>query len=202
MKFCIIIFTTITLTLIISSCTNLLAPIAISKNIMYTIDEENPIKSCIIYKYNNTIQIMSMNAAPPFDSNKMYYMRETNQLEYYAHHYFINSPNKIIEKLMVQTLTNRCIYQNVLNADNTALAELRLETGLLFLQQNKLNNNTSQIKLVIKANLINNSDNQVLKSKIFIEQTTQALSPQGFILGSNQVTNNFLNQLEQWLDNK
>jgi cholesterol transport system auxiliary component len=183
----------------LSSC-SIFTPVSLDKVYTYQIGTDAISKNGNICSSNNgkSLQITRMRADSPFDNNRMAYSMAQYQIETYATHKWTTAPAIMLSTAMQQSLAKSCIYTSVVNSDFMSNANYRLDTQLLTLQQN-ITGNSSTVDLTIQAQLVDNTTNQVVKSKVFTENIVESANPQGFADGANQANNSFLAELTSWL---
>ena len=185
--------------LFISSCGTLdpVANIPIRKFELNSSSDINIQNTC---NNNNQIalQIMPVRVNSPYDSTKMFYSKSQYELANYSYNQWITLPQNMFTQLIEHKIMSSCLYSNVLGSGFLAPANYRLSTQLIELKQT-INSKPSTISLIMNVQLINNVQNKVIKSKIFVEKTDNKDSPEGFVGGANEVTHQFLENLVQWL---
>lgn len=144
------------------------------------------------------IQITRMKADEPYDLTSMFYSKAEYQLSNYSRNEWVAAPSIMITKALQEKLLQSCHYSNVVSADFMTSARYRLNSQLIELKQN-INGIAATMNLAILVQLVNNSTNQVVKSKTFIEKVSVGANPYGYVIGTNQAVEEFLNDVVSWL---
>lgn len=145
------------------------------------------------------IQIARVQVVAPFDNRNMLYSVAKYQLDSYATHRWITPVDAMLTQAIEEKLIGSCIFANVVNADFMTTAKYRLNSQLLNLTQNITSNSSATLNFSILVQLVDNTSNQVIKSKVFVLKANVAPSPQGYVYGTNRVIGEFLDQLVSWL---
>ena len=107
-------------------------------------------------------------AAPGFDSARMVYLRQPQQLETFALHEWVDTPARMLAPLLVRSLQASGAFGAVLLAPTTGSGSWRLETELIRLQQD-FTQAPSQVRLTLRAVLVDSSSRQVIAWREFDE---------------------------------
>lgn len=156
------------------------------------------------------LQVSSVKADNPYDTNKMFYSKSQYQLTSYNYTQWVGDLGTMLTQEIQERLLQSCLYSNVVNADFMTNAQYRLNTQLLELKQimpdnlnsltwSQQNKNIARIHLVVVAQLVDNSSNKVVKSKSFVEDLNVTPDAHGYVMGSNAVVKMFLDDLATWL---
>lgn len=131
-------------------------------------------------------------AAPGFDSARMLYLRQPQQLEAFALHEWVDTPARMLAPLLVRALQGGGSFSAVLLAPTTASGAWRLETELIRLQQD-FNTRPSQVRLTLRAVLVDSGNRQVIGWREFDETVTAATDdPAGGAAAAHQATQRVL----------
>ena len=112
-------------------------------------------------------------AAPGFDSPRLVYLRQPQQLEAFALHEWVDTPARMLAPLLVRSLQASGAFSAVLLAPTTGSGSWRLETELIRLQQD-FTAQPSQVRLTLRAVLLDSSTRQVIAWREFDETVPAA----------------------------
>ena len=131
-------------------------------------------------------------AAPGFDSARMVYLRQPQQLEAFAFHEWVDTPARMLVPLLVRTLQASGGFSAVLQAPSVASGTWRLETELIRLQQD-FSSAPSQVRLTLRAVLLDTASRQVIAWREFDETVPAATDdPAGGAAAAHQATQRVL----------
>ncbi len=137
-------------------------------------------------------------AAPGFDTARMMYMRQPNRLEYFAYSEWVDTPARMLAPLMVAALDASAGFGAVVQAPSLVSGGLQLETQLLRLQQ-EFAGGPSQLRLTLRAQLIDAANRRVLATRDF-EHTVPSTSEDaaGGAAAAQVAVNAVLAELALW----
>lgn len=159
-----------------------------------------PKKIFSICKKKKSLFIYSTTNSPLYDSNKMIYIKNNNQLGYYSRHAWAIAPAAMINKEMIKSIQQSQLYKNVIIAPFSGLIDQRLSSQLLDFQQNWLNNKESVFQISLAVQLISAQNNQIIASKIFTANIPVFPStPEGGANAANIALMKVLSQLNIFL---
>jgi len=146
-----------------------------------------------------TLIISPPHAAAGFDSQRIVYVRQAHQLEYFAHSEWVNPPARMLGPLLVLAGQQTRTFGAVVLASGTAAGDLRLNTDILRLQHN-FQGSPSRVQFTLRAYLTDEKTRRVLAWKEFsAEAAATSDTPQGGVLAANQVVQDVLAQVAQFL---
>jgi cholesterol transport system auxiliary component len=134
-------------------------------------------------------------AAPGYDTVRMLYRRQPQQLEAFAFHEWVEPPARLLAPLMLRALQATGAFRVVLLAPTSGAGDLRLETELLRLHQD-FSVQPSVLRLTLRAVLIDSATRRVLASQVF--DATAAASrddPLAGVAAAQQATQRLLGEL-------
>ena len=132
-------------------------------------------------------------AAPGFDSARMVYLRQPQQLDAFALHEWVDTPARMLAPLLVRSLQASGAFSAVLLAPTTGSGTWRLETELIRLQQDFTTPRPSQVRLTLRAVLVDSSSRQVIAWREFDETVAAATDdPAGGAAAAHQATQRVL----------
>jgi cholesterol transport system auxiliary component len=131
-----------------------------------------------------TLIVSPPHAAAGFDSQRIVYMRKADQLEYFAHNQWVDTPARMLTPLIVAAIESSGAFRAVVNTPSPAAGEMRLDTEVLRLQQD-FTSTPSQVRFALRAYLVESATRQVIASRQF-EATVPAASedPHGGVVAA------------------
>jgi cholesterol transport system auxiliary component len=134
-------------------------------------------------------------AAAGFDSQRIIYVRQPHKLEYFAHNEWVDPPARMISSIIVGALEQSGVFRAVVSSPGSASGELRLETEVLFLQQ-EFTSTPSRVRFVLRAYLAEDNTRRVVATRD-IEAVVPAPSddPYGGVQAANAAVQNVIGQL-------
>ena len=187
--------------ILLSSC-SILSPVVTPEVKEYQITATNTDEiSCKTESNAPILQVSPVRVFMPFDSRGMYYSVAQFQLSSYSLSKWASTPSEMFNQAILQKLQKSCVYSDVSSSDFMVTAKYRLASQVMDFKQ-VIINGSSNMNLKVYVQLIDNTNNTVIKNKTFIETTNTDSSPAGYINGANEVTNSFTNDLVTWLSTK
>jgi cholesterol transport system auxiliary component len=113
-----------------------------------------------------TLIVATPHAAAGFDSRRMMYLRRGDELEYFAHNEWIDTPARMLAPLIVAAVEARGAYRAVVLTPSPATGQVRLETEILRLQQEFLGA-PSRVRFTLRAQLVESGTRRVVASREF-----------------------------------
>lgn len=142
-----------------------------------------------------TLIVSSPHAAAGFDSQRIMYLRQANQLEYFAHNEWIDTPARMLAPLIVAAVESSGTFHAVVQTPSPAGGEMRLDTEILRLQHEFLSV-PSRVRFTLRAYLVESATRRVIASREF-EAAVPAASndPHGGVLAANRAVRTVLEEL-------
>jgi cholesterol transport system auxiliary component len=138
-------------------------------------------------------------AAAGYDSAEMVYVRQAHQLEHFAHHRWADAPARMLEPLLVDSAAASGLFRTVISGRGRAGIELRLDTELVLLRQEFLQQ-PSRVRLVLRAHLLETRSGSPVASRRFeVEEPAPADTPYGGVLAANRAVARLLHELQGFL---
>jgi cholesterol transport system auxiliary component len=145
-----------------------------------------------------TLIVNPPHAASGFDSQRIIYVRETHQLEYYAHSEWADTPARMLAPLVVAALENSGTFRAVVLTPSTAAGELRLDTEIIRLQH-ELGNQPGRVRFTLRAYVVDDATRRVLAWREFDETVASASNdPYGSIVAANRAVQAALAKLSDF----
>ena len=183
-----------------SGCSSL-RPTAVAQPYFYSLDagrSEAPASAPKPAPTAPTLLINPTRSASGFSSQRIVYVREAHQLEYYAHSEWIDSPARMLAPLIVDAVGNGGAFRAVVTTPSAADGDLRLDTEIMRLQH-ELTGRPGGVRFTLRATLVDNTTRDVLAWREFDEHVAAASeTPYGGVLAANQAVQTVLEQLAAW----
>lgn len=142
-----------------------------------------------------TLIVNPPRAVSGFDSPHIIYVRESHQLEYYAHNEWIDTPARMLAPLIIAAVEKSGAFRAVVLTPSAAVGNLRLDTEIMRLQH-ELGSQPSRVRFTLRAYLVDNTTREVLAWREFDETaTTLSENPSGVVVAANRAVQSVLNQL-------
>lgn len=142
-----------------------------------------------------TLVITPPRAASGFDSQRIIYLRQTHQLEYFAHNQWIDTPARMLAPLLVAAIEPTGRFDAVLLSTTGASGDLRLDTEILTLQQD-FSSSPSEVQFTLRAYLIDSTTRRVLARRdLMATVAAPSDDPYGGVVAANAAVHAVLEQL-------
>ncbi len=146
-----------------------------------------------------TLTISPVHAAAGYDSQRIIYVRESHKLEYFSHSEWVEAPTRMLGPLLVASIEHTGAFRAVVLTPASASGELRLDTEIVRLQQ-EFAAGPSVVHFTLRAYLVDEKTRKVVVWREFDGSVPAASDdPKGGVVAANQVVNNVLNDLGQFL---
>ena len=144
------------------------------------------------------LEVSAPRARPGFDTPLMAYTQRPNALEYFARNRWADTPARMLAPLIAQALERSSGFRAVVQAPSIAVADLRLDTELVRLQQD-FGARPSRILFTLRAQLIDGGTRRVLATAEF-DETEAATSddPYGGVTAANRALGRLLERLAEF----
>lgn len=149
-----------------------------------------------------TLLVSMPQAAPGFDTPAQVYIRTPSRLEYYSKSQWVASPARMLLPLLISRLEATGQFKAILSAVTSSpiISEWRLDTEIIRLQQEFLTE-PSQVRLVLRAQLLDLVARQVLATQTFeITKSAPSQDAEGGLLATNQVVAQLLKKIAEWVE--
>jgi len=138
-------------------------------------------------------------STPGYDSSDMAYMRTAHEIEYFAHHRWVDAPARMLEPLLLRAAEQTGLFRNVVEAGHGAATDLRLDSKLIHLRQ-ACRLNPSQLQLAMRVTLTDVADARIIASRIFdVSEAIEARSPYAGVQAANRAVARLLSELQGFL---
>ena len=142
-----------------------------------------------------TLIVTPPHADAGFDSQRIMYLRQANQLEYFAHNEWIDTPARMLAPLIVAAVEASGAFRAVVQTPSPAAGEIRLDTEILRLQHEFLGA-PSRVRFTLRAYLVDSATRRVIASREF-EATVASASedPYGGVVAAASAVRTVLEKL-------
>lgn len=146
-----------------------------------------------------TLVVNPPRAAAGFDSQRIIFVRDDHQLEYFARSEWVDLPARMLGPLLVSTLEKTGAFGAVVLTPASASGELRLDTEIIRLQHN-FQTRPSRAQFTLRAYLLDDKTRRVFAWKEFHgEAPATSETPVGGVAAANVAVQDVLAQLAQFL---
>lgn len=146
-----------------------------------------------------TLLITKPVASPGYQTANMVYVMIPYKLKFYATNRWVAPPAQMILPLMAQRLRQTGYFHAVVSAPYSGIANVRLDSRLLTLQQEFLRP-ISRVHLVIEASLISNATNKVIANRRFqVYVNAPQNNPYSGVLATNRAVALIDNQIAKFV---
>jgi cholesterol transport system auxiliary component len=113
-----------------------------------------------------TLIVSPPHAAAGFDSHRIMYLRRADQLEYFAHSEWIDTPARMLAPRIVAAVESSGAFRAVVQTPSPAAGEMRLDTEILRLQHEFLSA-PSRVRFTLRAYLVESVTRRVIATREF-----------------------------------
>lgn len=179
---------------LVSAC----SPVRMPTQNSYTIDSINA--DTVHARYTNkTVLVTTPIAAPAFATSKMAYVKKSFQVQYFAENRWVAQPAHLLTPLMVASLQQTNHFKNVVGSPFTGHTDYRIDSQIITLQQNFIDN-PSEVELSVRVNIVNNTTQQLIASKtINTIATAPQNDPYSGVIATNRAVADMLGQMSAFV---
>lgn len=142
-----------------------------------------------------TLIVSPPHAAAGFDNRRIMYIRHADQLEYFAHNEWIDTPARMLAPLIVAAVERSGAFRAVVQTPSPAAGEMRLDIEILRLQHEFLST-PSQVRFTLRAYLVERVTRRVIASREFDAVVPAASEdPYGGVVAANRAVQTVLENL-------
>lgn len=142
-----------------------------------------------------TLVISLPRAAAGYDSQRMIYLRQPYELQYFAHSQWVDTPARMLQPLIAAAVERSGKFRAVVPMPASVSGDFRLETELLRLQQDFLSR-PSRVHLSLRATLTDMTTRRVVAWRQFDVVVPAATDdPYGGVVAANRAVGEVLEQL-------
>ncbi len=142
-----------------------------------------------------SLLIAPTRAAAGFDSQRIIYMRQDHQFEYFARSEWVDTPARMLGGLLVNEMSNNGSFRSAAMAAGGAAGDLRLVTDIIRLQH-EFYSRPSQLHFTLRATLLDERTQRVLAWREFDARVAAASDdPYGGVIAANQAVHQVLRKV-------
>ncbi|MBN4073860.1 membrane integrity-associated transporter subunit PqiC [bacterium AH-315-E07] len=147
-----------------------------------------------------TLTVSAMRAAPGFVTPRIAYVQKKYQLDYFAHHQWVDTPANMLTTIVTQALEGSHLFHAVVESPAAITTDLRLDSELLHLQQ-VFNDGASIVQLQLRVLLIDQVSRGVVASDVFsFSESALESTPYGGVVAANRVVTRLAPELVSFID--
>jgi cholesterol transport system auxiliary component len=151
------------------------------------------------YRALPAVILTSPRAAAGFDSQRIIFVRNDHQLEYFAHSEWVDTPARMLGPLLAAALEKTGVFGAVVLTPTSASADWRLDTEIIRLQHD-FRTTPSRVQFTLRAYLLDERARSVIAWREFHgEAVSGTESPKGGVAAANQAVQSVLKQLAEFL---
>ncbi len=183
------------LSLLLSSC-SIFSPVNTPKIDTYEI---NTIPSVPVSRSSHsTIAVMQPESSAIYNTTEIAYTIAAYQVAYFARSRWIDTPPRMLQQLMIQTLQNTHHFKAVMFPTFTGHIDYVLSSQLVKLEQD-FSVNPSLVKMIVRAQLLDAKTSRVLAVKqISVVVPAPQNTPYGGVMAANQAAADIVRQIAQF----
>lgn len=135
---------------------------------------------------------------PGFDTQRMVFLKRRYELEYYSVNQWADTPARMLAPLLVETLSRRGGWRDVMLMPASIRGDYRLDTSSLVLQQEFLQQ-PSRVRLAARMQLINLKESRILGTRTLeVVEDTPSDDAYGGVLAANRAVAKWLDHVRTW----
>lgn len=182
--------------LLLQACASSLLPAPAAPPALFALESEGGAAAARAPDANApTLIVNTPRAAAGMDTASMAYLRRPHEIEYFARNQWVDTPANMLAPMIVQAIERTGSFHAVLGAPTSASGQLRLETELLRLQQD-FSRRPSQVRLTLRATLVDSSSRKVLASREFdVRVDAPSDDPYGGVIAAQLAAGKLLAEL-------
>ncbi len=148
---------------------------------------------------NQVLLVAEPQAAAGFDTPRIAYTKTPFALEYYTQSNWVDTPARMLAPLLVDAMERSKGFDVVLPLPTSVNGDVRLETNIIRLQQEFRPNLPSQVKLTVRAKLIDIPTNHVLGTQLFeVVEPAPSEDAYGGVQAANKAVQRLLGELQEF----
>jgi cholesterol transport system auxiliary component len=157
-----------------------------------------PVATAARVRHDLVLEVAVPRAWPGFDTPQMAYVRKPHELDYFAANRWADTPALMLGPLLADALERAGGFGAVVQMPSAVVADVRLETELVRLQQD-FETQPSRVELAVRVQLIDARGRRVLASRLF-EETEPAPSEDAYggVMAANRALQRLLEQVVEF----
>lgn len=185
----------------LSAC-SVLKPVHLSNLKLHQIESESlPISQCHYYR-EESLLIFQTGSAQAFQTSKMAYQLQKNQIQYFALNQWVDMPLSQWTQLFLEYQIQKNHFQSVAISPNIVTSDSVIQFYLLESIQD-FSTRPSVARFKLMATLINEKNKKTLASQIFsIQVPLQKNNPSEGVIAMQKAMYQMLNSVDCWMKSK
>jgi cholesterol transport system auxiliary component len=140
-----------------------------------------------------------MLAAPGFDGADMAYVRTPHEIEYFAHHRWVDAPARMLDPLLLRAAERTGLFRSVVSPGSRAEVELRLDSRLMYLRQ-VFRSGSGELELAVRLVLVEIANGRVLGERVVeVGRPLEELTPYGGVQAANRAVADLMTGVQDFL---
>ena len=187
---------------LLAACNASLLPRPAAPPVLFTLDDAVPdavqVQAPGPRPAAPTLIVGMPRAAAGFDTPRIVYLRQPQQLDSYASSVWIDTPARMLAPLVARAARRSGVFRAVLQAPSAAVGDMQLETELIRLQHEFMAS-PSSVRLSLRAELIATATRRVVATREFdARATAPSDDPQGGVTAAHAALRTVLAELAQF----
>jgi cholesterol transport system auxiliary component len=143
--------------------------------------------------------VSPMLATPGFDSSDMAYVRTPHEIEYFAHHRWVDAPARMLDPLLLRAAEHTGLFHSVVAPGSGADVELRLDSRLMHLRQVYLAG-SGELQLAVRLVLVEIASGRVLGERVIaVSEPLERFTPYDGVEAANRAVAVLLSGVQDFL---
>lgn len=142
--------------------------------------------------------VMEPDSRPAYNTTQMAYSIKPYQIAYFVENRWAETPAKMLQPLIVQTLQNTHYFRTVVTTPFSGSYDYLLTSQLLLLQQN-FTYQPALLQMKLRIQLMSAKDNRVIATQqLTIEEPIIQNTPYGGVVAANRAVEKMLKQIARF----
>jgi cholesterol transport system auxiliary component len=146
-----------------------------------------------------TVLVNYPQSSAVYNTTQMAYSTLPYEISYFSKNQWADTPSQMLQPLIAKTLQNTHYFRQVVTPGMLGRYDYILNTQLLQMQQ-VFFNHSSQMRMGLKAQIVNATSGQIIATKEFSVVEPAAPTPYGGVVAANRGVAKLLTQLVQFME--
>lgn len=143
--------------------------------------------------------VSPMLAAPGFDGSDMAYVRTPHEIEFFAHHRWVDAPARMLDPLLLRAADQTGLFHSVVAPGSRAEVELRLDSRLMHLRQVYLGG-SGELQLAVRLVLVEIASGRVLGERVIeVNEPLAEFTPYDGVQAANRAVARLMTRMQAFL---
>jgi cholesterol transport system auxiliary component len=152
--------------------------------------------------HSATLLVLTPETVPPYATTQMAYSTQAYQIAYFTKNEWAETPSKMIQPLIAQTLLNTHYFSDVLSPPYFGHHTFGLRIEILQLKQD-FASEPAMLQLAMRVSLSHDATNQVVATKeLSVSQPMSERTPYAGVVAANEATSKLLRELAKFVVEK